>query len=352
MANNNLPKLTSEDNLSFTYVSGLGFVSIDSTRSRLRQIRRTSNLLCFLTISYYLFMRFFNIPFTRLAYLLGFDIKINQYTGLIIASKITKNLILILMNSFSLLLACLCCIFLYKKTIRKAHIFKKPNGGTLSVSLPICLSMTVIACFFTLGFSFVFGHFGFVFSSFSANSKITLSPSLIFMLLTTLAKITLEELFFRGIMVTTLRRFGDGFAVVASAMVFSLWGANSMEMIYFFFIGITLGYFLIRSGSVLTPIIARLVSAALFFLYYLSKSHLEPSLHEVITLLTIIVIFILAFFAFFKFIKHDKNAFHLLEPNDKLTVKTKLLSFSSTFFFVLLCVNALFRIISLVQIID
>lgn len=351
MSKNYLNKLTSEDELSFTYVSGLGFVSIDSTRTRLRQIRRSSNMLCALTLFYFVFTHFFTAPFLRLAYLMGFDLKINSYTGLVIASKITINLITILLNSVSLFLACTCCFLLYRKPLKEARVFKKPNSGTLSVSIPICLAMSILACLTAVGFNFIFGKLGVVFPSVQSARGLNLTVPTLFIFLTSLLQIVLEEFFFRGIMVTALRRFGDGFAVVASAMVFALWGSTSMEVIYYFFIGLTLGYFLIRSGSIFTPILARVLGVIMYALLYLAKAKLDPSLTEVIVLLTVIVIFIAAFYAFLKFIKHDKNAFYLLEPNDKLTVKTKLFSFASTFFFVILAISAASRIISQIQIV-
>lgn len=66
-----------------------------------------------------------------------------------------------------------------------------------------------------------------------------------------------EEFIFRGIILQTLRRYGDGFAVVASAAMFGLLHGNLGQVPYAFFAGLALAYFTIRLGSIWFGVMAH-----------------------------------------------------------------------------------------------
>lgn len=71
-----------------------------------------------------------------------------------------------------------------------------------------------------------------------------------------------EEMMFRGMILQGLRRFGDGFAVVASAALFGLYHGNFAQMVFAFLCGLALGYAVIRSNSLLPAILIHLINNA------------------------------------------------------------------------------------------
>jgi membrane protease YdiL (CAAX protease family) len=73
----------------------------------------------------------------------------------------------------------------------------------------------------------------------------------------------LEELFFRGVIMQSLRRFGDGFALVCSSVVFGLAHLNAPQGVSAFFIALAIGFFVLRTGSILTGVIIHFVNNAL-----------------------------------------------------------------------------------------
>lgn len=74
-----------------------------------------------------------------------------------------------------------------------------------------------------------------------------------------------EEMLFRGAALQSLRRFGDGFAVVASAALFGLYHANFIQMVFAFLCGLAMGYAVIRTGSLLPSILIHFTNNALSF---------------------------------------------------------------------------------------
>jgi membrane protease YdiL (CAAX protease family) len=73
----------------------------------------------------------------------------------------------------------------------------------------------------------------------------------------------LEELFFRGVVMQSLRRFGDVFALVCSSVVFGLAHLNAAQGVSAFFIALAIGFFVLRTGSILTGVIIHFVNNAL-----------------------------------------------------------------------------------------
>lgn len=64
-----------------------------------------------------------------------------------------------------------------------------------------------------------------------------------------------EEMMFRGMILQGLRRFGDGFAVVASAALFGLFHGNFAQTVFAFLCGLVLGFVVIRTNSLLPSIL-------------------------------------------------------------------------------------------------
>ena len=61
-----------------------------------------------------------------------------------------------------------------------------------------------------------------------------------------------EEFWFRGLVLQSLRPYGNGFAIFVSALLFGLTHANLAQFFYTTTIGIILGYVAVQTGSVVT----------------------------------------------------------------------------------------------------
>lgn len=69
-----------------------------------------------------------------------------------------------------------------------------------------------------------------------------------------------EEAMFRGVVLQSLRRYGDGFAVVFSAVLFGLYHGNFIQMVFAFFCGLALGFSVIRTDSLLPAILIHSIN--------------------------------------------------------------------------------------------
>lgn len=70
----------------------------------------------------------------------------------------------------------------------------------------------------------------------------------------------LEEIVVRGIIMQPLRRFGDKFAIVASALIFGIMHGNMVQIPYTVVAGLFLGYLAIATGSLWPSIILHFIN--------------------------------------------------------------------------------------------
>lgn len=65
----------------------------------------------------------------------------------------------------------------------------------------------------------------------------------------------IEEFALRGIVMQPLRKYGDRFAIVMSALVFALMHGNMIQAPFAFIAGLAIGYFVIATGSIWTGVL-------------------------------------------------------------------------------------------------
>lgn len=83
----------------------------------------------------------------------------------------------------------------------------------------------------------------------------------------------IEEFANRGLIMGLLRRYGDGFAVVVSALLFGLMHGNFEQMPFAFLVGLVLGYIVVKSESLWIAVAVHAFNnfVSLFFDYFLSS---------------------------------------------------------------------------------
>ena len=87
--------------------------------------------------------------------------------------------------------------------------------------------------------------------------------TVVYFLWLAVAPAILEELMFRGVIMQSLRRFGDTFALVCSSVLFSLAHHNLAQGPNAFFLGLIIGFFTLRTGSIKTAMLIHFVNNVL-----------------------------------------------------------------------------------------
>ncbi|MEG1779289.1 MAG: type II CAAX endopeptidase family protein, partial [Oscillospiraceae bacterium] len=139
------------------------------------------------------------------------------------------------------------------------------SSKDIKLIIPACavgLGVSVIGGFISALLSAFFSIFGTtpIMGDFSIPTNA--AAAVIFIIeLVVIVPIT-EEFVFRGVIMGVLRQFGDYFAIGVSALLFALLHRNMVQFPNAFIMGLILGYFVIRTGSIWTGIIIHGVNNA------------------------------------------------------------------------------------------
>ena len=83
---------------------------------------------------------------------------------------------------------------------------------------------------------------------------------IIYMLRLTVSAAVMEEIVIRGVIMQPLRKYGNWFAILMSAMIFAFLHCNLIQAPFAFLAGIAIGYFTIVTGTVWTGIFIHLIN--------------------------------------------------------------------------------------------
>ena len=143
-----------------------------------------------------------------------------------------------------------------------------PLGTTYNRDAAVCLVMVVtpILMFCTIAINLISMAFqelsGVEFSSSMDDAPKLENGFELFISFIAVAVIPpiIEELAIRGVVLQPLRRYGDKFAILISAMIFSLLHGNMEQIPYTFTAGLLLGYVAVATGSLWPGIIIHFIN--------------------------------------------------------------------------------------------
>jgi len=133
-----------------------------------------------------------------------------------------------------------------------------------------------------------------------------------------------EELIFRGIVMQSLRRFGDGFAVLISATAFALLHRNPFSFPYAFLSGLLFGFFAIKAHSLFIPIFLHSINNATAVMFELLSSTVSDTFYSVFFNIFLLVSLIAAVAGCFYLLKTRRNAFVISTAPTELPLGKKL----------------------------
>lgn len=308
----------------YTYVAGYGFSPPPRAEYERRILRTYSSgialmLLCFLLLSgpvYQLLLSFGQSLFGSLSY--------DGYTAV---SELA--------NMGAYLVALLLPAFLYCRRIRipRYNAFPLERSRDLRITLaavPISLMAVVVGSSCASAMGSVFALFGIY-----PTSPLTVVPTapvefVLYFLGAALLPAVVEELVFRGAVMQSLRRFGDGFALLASSILFGLCHGNLVQAPMAFVTGLAIGYFVLRTGSLYTGILIHFVNNGLAVVLSAVSTGLTYQGQQIFTLLVYVLYLASGFAAMGWLLGLYRSMFALHPARTVMTTPHKLAAFFTT----------------------
>ena len=224
-------------------------------------------------------------------------------------------------------------VALYNKPKEKKLVFPLVLMG-----LGVCgFSNAVVS-----GAGAILQNFGFNYNVAQTENPTNIFGIILSFVATAVTPALVEEFAMRGAVMGTLRKYGESFAIITSALIFGLMHGNLVQIPFAFILGLFFGFAVIKSGTIWTAVIIHFLNNlfSISFDYVLSNS--KGAVVWFANIFYFIFLLALGFVGFLLYFNKGEDTFSLDNKTEVLTVKEKLISFLTapciiiSFFIVLL----------------
>ncbi len=91
-----------------------------------------------------------------------------------------------------------------------------------------------------------------------------------------------EELGFRGVMLSALRRYGDGFAVVVTALAFGIFHGNPIQIPFAFCVGLALANIMVRTNNLLLCVMIHALNNGISVFFELISPYVSEGMYNLL----------------------------------------------------------------------
>jgi len=180
---------------------------------------------------------------------------------------------------------------------------KKNFWLLIPIALMLCIAGSIATSYFA---EFVNWAFGIEFKAPEDFSNYrSVSGVLISLLSTAVIPAFVEEFAIRGVVMQSLRRYGDWFAIIMSSLVFALMHGNMIQIPFAFIAGIGIGYAVIKTGSMWTGIIIHFINNAIAVFSMVAYDGLSENGFAVFTGILYAVVFAIGILCLISFSKRN-----------------------------------------------
>ncbi len=191
----------------------------------------------------------------------------------------------------------------------------RPNSGKLFVlALGICFLTLVVTNFVTSLFVLSAESFGFVFEGGMDNKPESMGEFWWQMLSTAVVPALTEEFAVRGVVLQSLRKFGDRFAICVSAVIFAVMHGNLVQAPFALVLGIVMGWLVIVTDSLWTGIAIHFMNNTYATVLTGLGSVVPETIQVVVIAIVNIVGALLGLVALLIFIDKYRHKISLYEP--------------------------------------
>ena len=334
------PSNLGADPNSYTYVDGYGFTPPPPVITERRMLQFYANGLGFAVLFYFLLSGF--VPFLLLRlFTLAWPV-IRVYGDQVIASSSVILMANLLSSVICLTIPFFVFVLLCRVPLRTAFPLRRfsPGFGALSCCVALGVSVIGLASSNLLTSLLESVHL-------DPHTSITIpqKPALLALTALQLCVVSplVEEFVFRGMIFQSMRRFGDSFALILSAILFAMFHGNLVQAPNAFLMGLVIGYFVLYSGSLWVGVMIHMVNNILSFAMDLIGTVLPAEYQAVFTLCIFAFYLISGLAALLLLVRKYPNMFMFIRSTTLSTERIKYrVAFSSvTMVFALILLSAI-----------
>lgn len=251
-----------------TYREGFGFIENSAEALQERALKQALFILGAMLLVRCFFDIFTMYFLPVIMQKLGADISYDVFTNKLYGSEFLIITETFLADAFSVILPVIFIAAYFKLPLEVMAPMKITNKPMFGAAVPFAVLISGVCCSMLAIFSSVYRV-----SVNSALPAIPRSPGMLAYLIVTHVVIVpvISEFCSGGAVLQFMRQFGDDFALIVTSFITAAFSYDLMQFLFYFTVAVSIRYFTIRSGSLLTGMIMRLtVSVYSFMLYFIA----------------------------------------------------------------------------------
>lgn len=298
----------------YTYVHGYGFAPPPPQISEKHMIRFYSNAIAIAAMAMFVVPAIFSPIIYNISHMITSIFSRGNALGAMYSYE-SNQVSTILVWFASVVIPFILYSVVIKMPFSAAAPLKKPNSNVLIPAVMIGMGMSVIGTFFTSAISVFTSLFGLRSTPPPTEIPESIAGYVLMFLSIVIIPAFFEELVYRGIVMQSLRRFGDGFALLCSSILFAMVHASLEQGAFAFIMALVIGYFTLRTGSLWTGIAIHFTNNFVsVILDTISRYAGHTNLMLIIYILDAVFI-VLAVLAVMYLDKNDDTIFNIKESN-------------------------------------
>ncbi len=247
---------------------------------------------------------------------------VDRYTALKFANdpmgmQLINQILSVLMFVFPFLIVLSGCSFKFNDLVSLSKPDKRSFLPTILLGLAFCgfanIATNILASFFS-GFGFEVPDYSIKTPDGPFGAIVTIVGAAVIAPLT-------EEFAMRGIVMGSLRKYGEKFAIVSSAILFGLMHGNIRQIPFAFIVGLILGYAVIKTGSLWTGVIIHFLNNLFASVLTIIGEKLPEEIALVLNLSFFAFCILCGFLSFLFAGKTKETGFSLTESDRNFTSK-------------------------------
>ena len=315
-------------------VNPYGF--IPETYRKKRDIRRLAlvcgipclclSLIGFLWVYVYLF---FTIKIAGMSYTEAVELSQNPAM-----QQIMQIILSCLMFLLPFTVAAKCAGVRIDNTIQ----FGKAKRGT---GLPFLLFGVGFCSFANIAMSYssaIFEGFGIDYNVDFGDNPQGIFGFLLTFIATAIVPALVEEFACRGIVLGLLKKYGEGFAIITSSIVFGIMHGNFEQIPFAVMVGLILGYIYVKTGSIWISVAVHGANNAISVIFSYLENVMTVNMQNLLYLVYLIISMMVAVFGILLFAKNSDENYGLEKQEDVITEKQKYTWFFTSWVIILFIV--------------
>lgn len=164
-------------------------------------------------------------------------------------------------------------------------------------------------------------------SSLRISTDGTLLTNILYVLSVACVPAFVEEFMFRGVLLGALRKYGDGFAILMSSLLFGLMHGNIVQIPFAFTGGLALAFLTVYTGSIIPAMLLHFGNNFYSVANDIIQTQYGAVVSNIFFTASVALILLLGIVGLFFLSRKDKNLFHIEKAESALTLKQRFKTF-------------------------